>query len=285
MSAAPMNLRRRLIGVRRTPLTVLVSVLVLVVVGAGALLHGVFLAQALKQDIGLGPVGPGVQGHLFGTDQLGRDVLALSLAGARSALAGPIVVALGSMLIGLLLGGVAGYHGGLIDVLVGRYADLLLALPAVLLAIVVAGVLGGGYWFTVAVLIVLFSPSDLRLVRAAVLEQSPRPYIESARVLGIGSRRILIRHIAPNIVPVVVANLLLNVAFALVALSSLSYLGLGVPPGTPDWGRQLSDGRNLLADSPMAAIFPGLLIIATATAVNLLGDWVADALERRVATR
>jgi peptide/nickel transport system permease protein len=276
-------LRRR--GLRSTPATVVASALVLLLVTICALLHTILLDSALKQDITLGPVGSGVAQHLFGTDQLGRDVLALSLAGARSALEGPLIVAAGSMLIGLLLGGTAGFHGGMVDVAASRYADLLLALPPILLAIVAAGVLGGGYWVTVAVLVVLFSPSDVRLVRATVLEQTPRAYIESARVLGISSRRILYRHIAPNIVPVVAANALLNVAFALVALSSLSYLGLGVPPGSADWGRQLSDGRELLAVNPMAAILPGLLIIATATAVNLLGDWVAETLERRVAVQ
>lgn len=271
--------------VRRFPVTVVGSAVVLAFVIGCAVAHQFLIDRALRQDIGLGPVGSGVAGHLFGTDQLGRDVLALSLAGARSALVGPAIVALGSMLIGLVIGGLAGFRGGVIDMLAGRYADLLLALPAVLLAIVVAGVIGGGYWITVAVLIVLFSPSDVRLVRAAVLEQTPRAYIESARVSGIGGMRILVRHVAPNIVPVVVANVLLNVAFALVALSSLSYLGLGVAPGTPDWGRQLSDGRELLGDNPMAALLPGLLIIATATAVNLLGDWAADTLEARVAVR
>ncbi|WP_200926299.1 ABC transporter permease [Sphaerimonospora mesophila] len=259
----------------------IVSVVLLGFVGFCAAAWEVVVPHALDQDIYLGVVGGGVEGHPFGTDQLGRDILQLSLAGARSALVGPIVVAVGSMVIGVLLGMVAGYRGGIVDMLAGRYADLLLALPAVLLAIVVAGMVGRGYWVTVGVLIVLFSPSDVRLVRGAVIEQMPRPYIESARVLGIRPSRIMFRHIAPNIVPIVVANLLLNVAFALVALSSLSYLGLGVPPGAPDWGRQLADGRELLGDNPLAAVIPGILIIVTATAVNLLGDWLSETLDRR----
>ncbi|MBW8484128.1 ABC transporter permease [Actinomadura parmotrematis] len=270
---------------RRLPATIALSVLLLAAVAVCAVAGGLIAPHALDQDIYTGTVGAGVDGHLLGTDKLGRDILQLSLAGARSALAGPLLVAAGSMLVGVLLGTVAGYRGGLLDQLVGRYADLVLALPAVLLAIVVAGLLGGGYWITVAVLVVLFSPSDVRLVRAAVIEQASRPYIESARVLGVRPARIMFRHLTPNIVPVVVANLLLNVAFALVALSSLSYLGLGVPPGAPDWGRQLADGRELLGDNPLAAIVPGLLIIATATAVNLLGDGVSEALDRKVAAR
>ncbi|WP_328708499.1 ABC transporter permease [Microbispora hainanensis] len=269
----------------RPPVVAILSAVVLAAVAVCAAGRELLAPHALDQDVYLGVVGAGVEGHLFGTDQLGRDILQLSLAGARSALAGPIVVAVGSMVIGVLLGTFAGYRGGVVDMLAGRYADLLLALPSVLLAIVVAGLVGRGYWITVAVLIVLFSPSDVRLVRGAVMEQTPRPYIESARILGIRPVRIMFRHIAPNIVPIVVANLLLNVAFALVALSSLSYLGLGVPPGAPDWGRQLADGRALLGDNPLAAVVPGVLIILTATAVNLLGDWLSELLDRRVVAR
>lgn len=269
----------------RPPVVAILSAVVLAAVAVCAVGRELLAPHALDQDVYLGVVGAGVEGHLFGTDQLGRDILQLSLAGARSALAGPIVVAVGSMVIGVLLGTFAGYRGGVVDMLAGRYADLLLALPSVLLAIVVAGLVGRGYWITVAVLIVLFSPSDVRLVRGAVMEQTPRPYIESARILGIRPMRIMFRHIAPNIVPIVVANLLLNVAFALVALSSLSYLGLGVPPGAPDWGRQLADGRALLGDNPLAAVVPGVLIILTATAVNLLGDWLSELLDRRVVAR
>ncbi|GLW99572.1 ABC transporter permease [Microtetraspora sp. NBRC 16547] len=278
--SGPSNRRRR-----RIPVVAILSAVLLAFVAICALAQELIAPKALEQDIYLGVVGGGVEGHLFGTDQLGRDILQLSLAGARSALAGPLVVAVGSMLIGFFLGTFAGYRGGIVDMLAGRYADLLLALPAVLLAIVVAGLVGRGYWVTVVVLIVLFSPSDVRLVRSAVIEQAPRPYIESARVLGIRPSRIMFRHIAPNIVPIVVANLLLNVAFALVALSSLSYLGLGVPPGAPDWGRQLADGRQLLGDNPLAAVVPGVLIILTATAVNLLGDWLSDLLDRRMVAR
>ncbi|WP_147942682.1 ABC transporter permease [Microbispora sp. CSR-4] len=269
----------------RPPVVAILSAVVLAAVAVCAAGRELLAPHALDQDVYLGVVGAGVEGHLFGTDQLGRDILQLSLAGARSALAGPIVVAVGSMVIGVLLGTFAGYRGGVVDMLAGRYADLLLALPSVLLAIVVAGLVGRGYWITVAVLIVLFSPSDVRLVRGAVMEQTPRPYIESARILGIRPMRIMFRHIAPNIVPIVVANLLLNVAFALVALSSLSYLGLGVPPGAPDWGRQLADGRALLGDNPLAAVVPGVLIILTATAVNLLGDWLSELLDRRGVAR
>ncbi|MCG2802116.1 MAG: ABC transporter permease [Cellulomonas sp.] len=232
--------------------------------------------HALAQDVLLGVAPAGSPGHLLGTDALGRDVLALTVAGTRSALIGPLVIALGSMGLGLLLGAPAGYRGGLLDSLVGRWCDLVLALPPILLAIVVAGVIGGGYWVSVAVLMVLFSPSDTRMIRAAVLATRHRPYLEATRVLGLSSPRVLVRHVLPNIAPIALTNVFLDVAFALVAMSSLSYLGVGVAPGSADWGRQLSDGRDLLFTNPAASIVPGVMIIVAAVAANVIGDWLAD---------
>ena len=238
--------------------------------------------HATQQDVLLGVVPPGESGHLFGTDLLGRDIWQLSIAGTRSAIVGPIVIALGSMLLGMVLGTVSGYHGGWIDLLLTKYADLLLALPVTLIALVVAGLVDGGYWVTVLVLIVLFSPTDIRLMRSAVMSQATRPYIESAKVLGLGRWRIMFRHILPNVLPIAFATMLLNIAFAIVALSALSFLGLGVEPGEPDWGRQLSDGRDLLTQNPAAVVVPALLIILTAAAINLLGDWLQERFDAEV---
>ena len=200
----------------------------------------------------------------------------LSIAGTRSAVIGPVFIALGSMLLGMVLGTVSGYTGGWIDLLLTKYADLLLALPVTLIALVVAGLIDGGYWVTVLVLVVLFSPTDIRLMRSAVMTQATRPYIESARVLGLSRWRIMFRHILPNVLPIAFATMLLNVAFALVAMSALSFLGLGVGPGEPDWGRQLSDGRDLLSQNAAAVIVPGVLIIIAAATINLLGDWIQE---------
>jgi peptide/nickel transport system permease protein len=135
---------------------------------------------------------------------------------------------------------------------------------------------------TVVVLIVLFSPTDIRMMRSAVMTQSTRPYIESAKVLGLSRWRVMFRHILPNVLPIALATMLLNVAFALVAMSALSFLGLGVGPGEPDWGRQLADGRNLLTQNAAAVVVPGLLIIVTATAINLIGDWIQERYNARV---
>ena len=270
-------LRRRLRRPRRhAPVTIWVAGIFLAAVMVLVVAADWLVPDAMAQDVPLGSTPAGTPGHPLGTDDLGRDILSMSLAGARLALVGPIVIAVGSLLLGLVLGSLAGYLGGWVDGIVSRWADLVLALPGLLLAIVVAGVMDGGYWMTVSLLILLFSPSDIRIIRSAVLGERHKPYIEAPQVLGLSTPRIVVRHVWPNIAPIVGANFFLNIAYALVALSSLSYLGLGVAPTDADWGRQLSDARNLLFSNPAAVVVPGLLIIATATAINLLGDRVAD---------
>ena len=219
--------------------------------------------------------------HPFGTDTLGRDIFSRVIVGARTAVAGPLVIALGAMLIGNTLGVFAGYRGGRADFVIMRFCDLMFALPALLVAIVVVGVLGGGYWLAVTLLMILTIPYDARLIRGSVLEQRPRPYVEAVRVLGLKPRQIMVGQVWPNVLPVVVANTFLNFAFSLVALSGLSYLGLGAGPGTADWGRMIADNRNLLFQNPVAALAPALVLVATATTVNLLGDWLYERLSDR----
>lgn len=262
--------------VRRVPPLVLASMLVLALTAIGVLLGTLLFPSATRPDI-LNVLQPaGSAGHPLGTDQLGRDVLALTVAGTFNAVVGPFVIALGSALIGLTLGSIAGYFGGLLDFTLSRTADLLFALPVVLVGIVVAGVLGSGYWMTVLLLVVLFSPTDFRITRSAVIEQKPKPYIEAARIGGTGTVRILAVHVLPNILPLVLANFLVNIAFAIVSLSSLSFLGLGVPDGTADWGRQLTDAQASFGTNPAAMLVPAVLIIVVATAVNIVGDWFSE---------
>lgn len=217
----------------------------------------------------------------FGTDDLGRDVFSRTIIGARNALTGPLLIALGAFLIGNILGLAAGYRGGLLDASVMRWVDLMYAFPGLLVVIVLIGVLGSSYLLAVVALVVLSSPFDTRIVRGLTLEQRHLPYVEAARTLGLPVRRILFRHIFPNILPVTFANACLNFAVSLVALSALSFLGLGIGPGSADWGRMLAESRTLLFDNPAAALAPGALIVLTATSMNLIGDWLYDRLADR----
>ncbi|MDX2876704.1 ABC transporter permease [Streptomyces ipomoeae] len=250
------------------------------------------------QDLMRGAAGPG-DGHWLGTDSLGRDVLSQVVAGTRTAVVGPLCVAIGVLLLGVPLGVAAGYRGGLLDAVVNRFADLIYAFPAMLLVIVVVGVIGtgdggdggvgdggtgqgldsqwlGGYWLAVAVLTLLSLPAQIRLCRNTTLVQARLPYVEAARTLGLSAPRIMFRHILPNILPTVLATFLLDFVGALIGLSGLSYLGLGVPPGTPDWGELLRQGQSLLTVNPYLSLAPGLMIIITAVGVTLLGDWMYD---------
>jgi len=236
------------------------------------------------QDLALGLSKPS-GGHWFGTDQLGRDVFSRVIAGTRSAIVGPIVIALGCMLVGNVLGVYAGYRGGRPEAVIMRWVDLMFALPGTLVIIVVAGTIGGGYWFSVALLIVLSSPFDTRLVRGATLEQAPRPYVEAAKSIGVPDRKIMAFHIWPNIAPVAVANACLMFAGSLVALAGLSFLGLAVPAGTADWGLMVAEGRSLLFVNPVAVLAPASMIVMTATAVSLVGDWTLERFSTRGATR
>lgn len=236
------------------------------------------------QDLFAALAGPSGS-HLLGTDELGRDIFSRIIAGADTAVMGPAVVALATTILSTTIGLVAGYRGGFLDSAVMRVVDLLLALPPLLVLIVVAGVFGGGYWVAVALLTLLFVPSDARIIRGATLEQRPRPYVEAARVMGLRPRRVMFSHILPNVMPLVVVAIGLDFAFALVALSGLSFLGLGVPPGDPDWGRMLSENRTLIFDNAAAAIGPAVMIVLTAGAANLLGDSMYERLAARGRTR
>lgn len=261
--------------------TSIASVILLIAVAVVAAISPMLTEAASRQSILDSLLPPGSPGHLLGTDELGRDVLLLTLAGTGSAIVGPVAIAAGSMLLAVIFGTLAGYVGGAPDAIIGRIVDVLLSLPVMLVAIVVAGIFGAGYWVTVAMLIVLFSPSDIRIVRAGVTEQAPRPYVEAAQMLSLSPARIMYRHIVPNVWPLILTNLMLDIGIALVTLSSLSFLGIGVAPGTPDWGRQIADGRTVIADNPAMLLVPALLIILVTMAINLLGDQFGERLRER----
>lgn len=224
-------------------------------------------------------------GHWFGTDALGRDVFSRVIIGARTALLGPLVISAGSLIFGNLLGLWAGYRGGKVDAIIMRWVDLMWSLPGLLVIIVVAGALGGGYWLAVLLLLILTVPFDTRVVRGATLEQTPRPYVEAARTLGVSDWRIMLFHVWPNVSPVAVANTFLVFSGSLVSLAGLSFLGLGVRPGTPDWGLMVAEGRSLLFANPVSVLAPGAMIVLTATSMNLIGDWLYERLTSRGATR
>lgn len=261
---------------RRVPFTVAVALALLVVLVVFAVFGSVIAPHDPDEQRLLVSDTPPSSEFWAGTDQLGRDVLSRSIVGARTALVGAVVVSVGAFAIATVLGLISGYLGGATDAVVMRSVDLMLALPGLLIAIVVVGVVGGGFWVAVLVLIVLFAAPDTRIVRSAVLEQRPLPYIEAARTLGVSKPRVMFGHILPNITPIILAYIVIDFAFALIALASLSFLGLGVDPGTADWGRMLFENKGLLFSNPWAVVVPALFIIIAAASMNLAGDWLYD---------
>jgi peptide/nickel transport system permease protein len=258
------------------PLSIIFSGVFVLIVILWVILPSVFAPNAMVLDIKNTKLPAGSSGHLLGTDALGRDVVKLLIAGSSSAMIGPVCIAAGSLIIGLLLGSIAGWFGGFSDKIISAYADLTLSMPSLLLAIVAAAIIGGGYWVNVLVMIVLYSPFDIRLVRSVVIQQKNKPYIESARMLKLSTGRILVIHIFPNIAMVVMVNFFLNIAYGLMSMSSLSFLGLGVGPKEADWGRQISDGRELLTQNPAVALSAGIAIILTAVSINLIGNYLLE---------
>jgi len=219
--------------------------------------------------------------HLLGTDKLGRDVWARIVYGAQPTLLGAVVVVLISGVIGIPLGLVAGYYGGRVDTLIMRILDALLAFPALLLAILVVATFGRGLGTVVVALGVIYVPAMARLIRSVTMVQRTLTYVDAARALGFSDARILFRHILPNLVAVVVVQSTIDLAYAILDIAALSFLGLGQQPPDPDWGSMLSDGRAYLLQNAWPALSAGFSIMLAVISFNLVGDGLRSQLDPR----
>jgi peptide/nickel transport system permease protein len=222
--------------------------------------------------------------HWLGTDQFGRDVLSRMIYGSRNSLIFGLLSPVLAAMVGTTMGVVAGYFGGVVDRVISRLVDLLLAFPELLLAIIIAAALGGGFWNVVAVLTVAFIPGFARVARAQTLSVKQEPYIEAAIAVGVSTPVIIFRHIVPNIAAPIVVLVTLWVASAIRLEASLSFLGLGTQPPNPSWGNIIRDGLNNLFGSPWPIIGAGFAITCVVLAFNLFGDAVRDALDPETAS-
>lgn len=212
--------------------------------------------------------------HLLGTDKVGRDILSRLLFGARITLLSALAVVSISALIGVPLGLLCGYYGGKMDALIMRIWDVVLAFPALLLAFVFAASFGRGISSVILALGIVYIPMISRLTRSLTLTEKNKTYIEAGRSMGFSTARILFRHILPNCIPTLLAELALDIAYAMLDLAALSFLGLGVQPPTADWGAMLGEGREYLLINPLLALAPGIMIIITAVSFNLLSEGI-----------
>ena len=220
--------------------------------------------------------------HWFGTDELGRDIFSRTLYGARLSLLVASSVVACSLLLGLILGGLAGYYGGFLDTLLNVFVmNAFLALPGILLAIAFVAFLGPGLVNLILALSIGGWVGYARLVRAQVLAAREREFVEAARSLGAGDLRIFTRHILPNILQPIIVQSAIGMAGAVLAEATLSFLGLGVPPPAPSWGSMLNDARSHLFDAPHLVVFPAIAVMLCVLSFNFLGDALRDYLDPR----
>lgn len=220
--------------------------------------------------------------HWFGTDSLGRDIFARILYGARYSLAiGVGAVAIG-LIIGVFLGAVAGFYGGVVDQLIMRVVDVFYSIPNIMIAVVIVSVLGTS---TVNLLIALCftcATSFTRIARAAVMTIRDQEFIEASYELGIPTWKIIVKHVLPNCLSPIIVQVTLLIGTTIIAASSLSFLGIGVPSPAPEWGAMLSEGRSHIRDASYMCIVPGIAIMLTVLALNLFGDGLRDALDPKL---
>lgn len=220
--------------------------------------------------------------HIWGTDEFGQDVFSRLMVGARLSLSCALIATVVGTIGGVVLGLIAGFYGGFIDSLIMRCCDVLFAFPDILLAIAVVAIIGPGMVNVMIAVAVFTVPSFARIIRSATISVKQAPYVEVARSLGCKNTRILFVHVFPGTIQSMIVNFTMRIGTAILAASSLSFLGFGANVTEPDWGAMLSSGRNYLNTAPHMVLFPGILIFLTVLAFNLLGDGLRDTLDPKM---
>lgn len=234
--------------------------------------------NAITQDFSCYLAKPSAE-HIMGCDNHGRDVFARVLHGGRTSLLIALLATVCSCAVGSLLGAIAGYFGGIVDNVIMRALDIFMSVPDILFTMAVVVALGASFQNLLIALTLAYFTNYVRLVRSQVLNLSELDYVEAARAGGSGNFRIIFSHILPNAVGVIIVNVTLNVAKIILYESTLSFLGLGMPPPQPEWGLMLSEAREFMRTTPTLVFFPAAAIVLCACSVNLVGDGLRDALD------
>ncbi|MDO4328596.1 MAG: ABC transporter permease [Lachnospiraceae bacterium] len=262
----------------------MLGLFILVLLALGAIFADVIAdydTKVVAQNIANRLQGPSAE-HWFGTDEFGRDIFARMLHGSRVSLVVGLISVSVSLIIGGTLGAFAGFYGGKVDNVIMRIMDIFLAVPSILLAITIVAALGTNLVNVMLAIGISGVPNFARIVRAAVMSVKDQEFVESSRAIGASSVTIIFREIIPNCMAPIIVQATLSVAGAILSTASLSFIGLGVQPPDPEWGAMLSSGRNFLRDAVHLTLFPGLAIVITILALNLLGDGLRDALDPRL---
>lgn len=266
----------------RSAVTGLLILVLVTVVALGANIIAPYSPTELDPTASLAP--PSAD-HWLGTDNLGRDLFSRLVHGARWTLGAAALAATGIVVLGVTIGILAGYFGGIIDDLLMRLVDVLLAFPSMILALAIVGMLGPSLSNVLIGMVAVWWVDYARVVRGLTLKVVQNDYILSAHCCGCGRSRMVLRHILPNVIPSVIVLATLELGALMLAISGLSFLGLGAQPPTPEWGTMLSDGRLFFLNAPQLMMYPGIAITLVVLGCNLLGDGLRDALDPRQRVR
>lgn len=250
----------------------------IVVIAALAAIFGPLLAphEPSRTDLSAAFQGPSPD-HLLGTDASGRDLLSRLLFGARTALLAPLVIAMLTVGFGVLVGLLIAWHGGWVDAVGARAMDVVFAFPALLAAILAVAMFGKGLAAPVVALAIVYLPYVARLIRAAALRERNLPYVAAMTVQGFSGQRIVTRHLLPNILPMVIAQAVLCFSYAMIDLSAINFLGLGLQPPSSDWGVMVAEGQSaIIGGNPQESLLAGFCIVAVIASVNVLGERLAE---------
>lgn len=283
--AAPVELEikkpRKLPALLRSPLTV-IGLVFLIIFGLSALFAPFLPLPNPTDQMLTARLKPPSPAHLLGTDQLGRDLLSRMVFGGRLSLTVGLTVVVFAGLVGILVGLISGYFGGLLEEVLMRITDIFFAFPSLILAMAIAGALGPGLNNAMIAIAAVTWPIYARLVRAQVLSLKQQEFVEAAVALGAPTWRILFRHILPNTLAPILVQISFNMGSAILTAAGLSFIGFGAQPPTPEWGVMISEGRQYLATHYWLSTFPGMAILITVTAFNLIGDGLRDLLDPRL---